>query len=87
MGSLVATLSLLSRVIKSQGQDKEIVFIRDRVQSGTGDKGWTVHADGSLRYRGRVVVPQLTDLREEILREFHYSRFFVHPDGSTIGAG
>ena len=24
------------------------------------------------------MVPQLTDLREEILREFHYSRFFVH---------
>ena len=47
--------------------------IRDRVQSGTGDEGWTVQADGSLRYKGRVVVPQLTDLREEILKEFHYS--------------
>ena len=47
--------------------------IRDRVQLGTGDKGWTVHVDDSLRYRGRVVVPQLSDLREEILREFHCS--------------
>ena len=75
MGSLVATLSLLSRVIESQGQDTEIVSIRDRVQSGMGDEGWTVHTDGSLRYRGRVVVPHLTDLREDILREFHYSRF------------
>ena len=71
LGSLVATPSLLSRVIESQGQDAEIVSIRDRVQSGTGDEGWTVYADGSLRYRERVVVPQLTDLREEILREFH----------------
>ena len=42
------------------------------------------------------MVPQLTDLREEILREFHYSRFVVHPGGMkmyqdlrrrTIGAG
>ena len=32
LGSLVATPSLLSRVIESQGQDIEIVFIRDRVQ-------------------------------------------------------
>ena len=47
--------------------------IRDRVQSGMGDEGWTVHTDSSLWYRGRVVVPHLTDLREEILREFHYS--------------
>ena len=35
--------------------------------------------DGSLRYRGRVVVPQSTDLMEDIIREFHCSRFAVHP--------
>ena len=52
LGILVATLSLLSRVIESQGQDAEIVSIRDRVQSGTGDEGWTIHTDGSLRYKG-----------------------------------
>ena len=84
MGSLVATPSLLSKVIESQGQDTEVVSIRDRVRSGTGDEGWTIHVDGSLRYRGRVVVPQLTDLREEILREFHYSRFVVHPGGTKM---
>ena len=84
MGSIVATPSLLSRVIESQGQDAEIVSIRDRVQSGTCDEGWTVHAGGSLWYRGQVVVPQLTDLREEILREFHCSRFAVHPGGTKM---
>ena len=57
MGSLIATPSLLSRAIESQGQDAEIVSIRDRIQSGTGDKGWTIHADGGLRYRGRVGSP------------------------------
>ena len=39
LGSLVATPSLLSRVIESQGQDAEIVSIRDRVQSDAGDEG------------------------------------------------
>ena len=71
-------------MIESQGQDAKIVSIRDRVQSGTGDEGWTVHADGSLRYRGRVMVPYLTDLREEILREFHCSRFVMHPSGTKM---
>ena len=84
LGSLVATPSLLSRVIESQGQDEEIVSIRDQVQSGTGDEGWTVHVDDSLRYRGRVVVPQLTDLREDILKEFHCSRFSVHPGDTEM---
>ena len=39
LGSLVATPSLLSRVIKSQWQDVEIVSIKDRVQPGMGDEG------------------------------------------------
>ena len=84
LGSLVATPSLLSRVIESQGQDAEIVSIWDRVQSGTGDEGWTVHTNGSLRYRGWVVVPQLIEFREEICREFHCSRFAVHPGGTKM---
>ena len=71
----MATLSLLSRVIESQGKDTEISSIWDGVQLGTGDEGWTIHTDGSLRYRGPVVVPQLIELRDEILREFHCSRF------------
>ena len=37
--SLVATRSLLSRVIESQGEDTEISSIRDWVQLGTGDEG------------------------------------------------
>ena len=44
----MATPFLLSRVIESRWQDVEIVSIRDRVQAGTGDEGWTVHIDGSL---------------------------------------
>ena len=71
-------------MIESQWPEAEIVSIRDRAQSGTGDEGWIVQIDGSLRYRGRVVVPQSTDLREEILREFHCSRFTVHPSGTKM---
>ena len=84
LGSLVVTPSLLSRVIESQEQDAEILSIRDRVLLGTGDESWAIHIDGSLRYRGRVVVPQLTNLREKIPREFHCSRFSVHPGGTKM---
>ena len=30
------------------------------------------------------MVPQLAKLREEILREFHYSCFAVHPGGTNM---
>ena len=58
--------------------------IRDRVQFGTGDEGWAIHINGSLWYRERVTIPQLTDLREEILREFPYFQFVVHPGGTKM---
>ena len=62
-GRLVATPSLLSRVIKSQGQDTEILSIRDRVWSDTGDEDYVIHTNGSLWYRGQVMVPRLADMR------------------------
>ena len=84
LGGLVASPSLLSRVIEFQGKDADIVSIRDRVQTGIGDEGRTVHADGSLRYRGRVVVPELTDFKEDIFRELYCSRFVVHLGGTKM---
>ena len=84
LGSMMAMPSLLSRVIESQVQDAEPVSIRDRVQTGAADEGWAIHTDGSLRYRGRAAVPHSTDLREEILREFHCTRFVVHPGGTKM---
>ena len=57
LGNLIAMPSLLSRVIESQEQDAEVLSIRDWVQSGTGDEGSAIHTDGSLCYKGRVMVP------------------------------
>ena len=80
----MATPSLLSRVIESKGQDAEVVSIKDKLQLGTGDDGWAIHTNGSLQYRERVVVLQLTDMREEILKEFHCSQFAMHPGGTKM---
>ena len=48
LGSLMATPSLLSRVIESHRQDAKILSTRDRVQSDTGNEGWAIHTNGSL---------------------------------------
>ena len=47
LGRLVAMPSLLRKMIDSQGQGVEIMAIRNRVQSSTGEKGWVIHTDGS----------------------------------------
>ena len=45
---------------------------------------WTLHQDGSLRYLGRIFVPNIKQLREEVLKEFHHSVFAVHPGGNKM---
>ena len=62
LGSLVATPSLLSRVIESQGQDAEIVSIRDRVQSYTGDEGWCSDPRARPDWRVRTETPGTLNL-------------------------
>ena len=62
----------------------EILSIRDRVQSGMSNEGWAIHVDGSVRFRGKVVVLELAELREEILRDFHCSHFTVHSGGTEM---
>ena len=65
-GGLKPTHSLAPVTTYKSGM-LQIVSIRDQVHAGTSDEGWVIHTDGSLRYRGRIVVPQLAKLREEIL--------------------
>ena len=43
-----------------------------------------MHTNGSLRCRGRVIVPRLTNMRKEILKEFHCSLFVVYPSGMKM---
>ena len=38
----------------------------------------------SFNKKNGIVVPHLIDLRDEILREFHCSRFAVHPGGTKM---
>ncbi|WVZ19293.1 hypothetical protein V8G54_006615 [Vigna mungo] len=42
-------------------------------------KNFSVGADGILRFRGRVCVPNIPELRRLILEEGHHSRFSMHP--------
>ena len=51
---------------------------------GTSEGGWVIHTYGILQCRGRVVVPQLADLREKILREFDCSCFAMHLRGTKM---
>ncbi|XP_059654861.1 uncharacterized protein LOC132301640 [Cornus florida] len=74
--------TLVVRVIESQRQDPDLDAIHALISSGETVKDWNLHADRGLQFRGLLVVP--TVCQEDVLREFHTSRFAVHLGGTKI---
>ena len=57
--------------------DDDTVYLKSRMLSGDWVRGWTLDDDRDLRFQNRVFVP--VACRDEVLKEFHHSRFAVHP--------
>ncbi|XP_059639007.1 uncharacterized protein LOC132281309 [Cornus florida] len=74
--SLVVQPTLITRIIEPQRQDSDLATIHQLILGGDTVKDWTLHTNGGLRFKGLLVVPMI--YREDVLREFHTSRFTVH---------
>ncbi|CAL1382131.1 unnamed protein product [Linum trigynum] len=81
VGGLLATLQvrpiLRERIIKVQGQDPELRKIIDKSRKGEETK-FTLR-DGVLTLNERLCVPNVDELRREILEEAHSSPYAMHP--------
>lgn len=80
---LVATPTLIDRIVAKQYEDSMLKRIRDSVSSREGDRkgDWGAQIDqkGVLSINGRICVPNVDGLRQEILRENHHSKLAIHP--------
>ena len=84
-GALLATFHvrpvLIDRIRELQIQDPQIVKLRDEVESGQrGDL--PLREDGTVVMGQRLCVPDVGDVRREIMEEAHSSAYAMHP-GST----
>ncbi|XP_075483689.1 uncharacterized protein LOC142523844 [Primulina tabacum] len=78
VSSIKVEPQIISSIKAVQRTDQHIHRLKELVQTDESDK-FSVASDGSLRFNGRLVVPNLIDLIEAILREAHCSRHNIHP--------
>ena len=71
----------LDRVKAAQRKDPQLQRIMFEVQQGKSTE-FVVDEEGVLRLGTRLCVPDVDDLRKELLEEAHHSAYSVHP-GST----
>ncbi|KAL3719949.1 hypothetical protein ACJRO7_004869 [Eucalyptus globulus] len=85
LSNLVATLRIEPEVqvrIRTLQQTNPDVqkILQEDAEKRKAD--FQISEDGTLRFQGRLVVPDDVELREEILSEAHRSSYSIHP-GST----
>ena len=82
-GNISAYPTLMSRIKESQEKDETLKNRRDTALKGELP-GYTIDSDGILRYQDRVFLPRNEELKEEVLREAHCSRYTVHPGNNKM---
>ena len=84
-GTLVAAFHvwpvLVDRVRDLQAQDPYLMKLRSKIEAGQ-QNNFTLRGDGTLVLGQRLCVPDVIELKKEIMEEAHSSAYAMHP-GST----
>ena len=73
--------TLIDRIKQAQKHDKLVLRVLEKLKNEE-PSDFCCSPDGTLLFRGRLVVPRDDILRREILEEAHQCKFSMHP-GST----
>ncbi|KAG8495695.1 hypothetical protein CXB51_013504 [Gossypium anomalum] len=86
-GSILVELrakpTFLQQICEAQKNDEKLQFKRAQCES-SNDPEFQVGSDGCLLFKGRVCVPQNSELIQKILREAHSGTMSVHPGSNKM---
>ena len=73
--------TLLERIMQCQRSDPYLIGVNDEVNSKKVTN-FEVSSNGVITFQGRLCVPDVDNLRKEILTEAHSTPYSIHP-GTT----
>jgi hypothetical protein len=75
--------SLLQEIQRGQLEDEKVQEIKCNIKEEKWH-GFLEDDGGVLRYKGRVCVPNIRELKDKIHCETHESAYSIHPGGNKI---
>jgi hypothetical protein len=75
--------SLLQEIWKGQLKDEKIQEIKCNIKEEKSP-GFSKDEEGVLWYKGRICVPNVMELKDNILHEAHESAYSIHPGGNKM---
>ncbi|KAL6311769.1 hypothetical protein AAG906_022856 [Vitis piasezkii] len=62
----------------TQRKDTKLEGIRSRIMAGDAVEGWNIHSNGGIHFLNKLCVPNDAQVKEEVMKEAHHSRFTIH---------
>ena len=81
MASIQVQSDLIQQIKGGQLRDRRLICLRNEVEKGL-KLNFQVSKDSLLRFGDRICVPNDSDIKNQILRDGHNSKYTMHP-GST----
>ena len=69
---------MIDKISALQKNDKFIQKLCERVRKGEASS-FQIDNNGTLRLQGRICVPDIAELKREVMDECHKSKISVHP--------
>ena len=51
---------------------------------GEVNENWSIHIDGSVRFKGKLCVPRDVELRNELVAEVHRTEYTIYPGNTKM---
>ena len=78
MYSISTKLMFIQRIVEAQVHDEFLEKVKAQLVEGEEDENWSIHVDGSVRFRGRLCVPRDVELMNELLIYAYRAKYTIH---------
>ena len=77
--SISARPMVIQRIVEAQVHDEFLEKVKAQLVECEVDENWSIHVDGSVRFRERLCMPRDVKLRKELLVDAHRAKYTTHP--------
>ena len=74
---------VVQRIVEAY-RDEFLEKGKAQLVEGEVDENWSMHVDGSVRFKGILCVPRHVELRNELLTDAHRVKYTIHPGNTKM---
>ncbi|RVW31634.1 Transposon Ty3-I Gag-Pol polyprotein [Vitis vinifera] len=79
--SISARPMVIQRIVEAQVCDEFLEKVKGQLVEGEVDENWSMHVDGSVKFKRRLCVPRDVELRNQLLADVHRAKYTIHLSG------